>query len=298
MRKAFTVDFRIAVAIYVLKSGCDASVAGDVFKIGRSTVVSMLHEFCKAVNQTLFHEMIQFPTSRDAKISAAKDFCERWQFPDTIGALDGTHIPILAPAVDPNDYFNYKKYHSLVILALVNANCEFTYVNVGRPGGVNDATIFHGCQLKQLICNENEMEDMHIIADGAFPLLKGLMKPYLITAQMSEAKTNFNARLSRARVIVEDAFGRLKGRWRILTKRADYNVPNLIEILKTCLILHNICQKYRDTFDNAWRIDLSEFEKEFPQPDKILRITENVNATQKREMLCDALLSDNIQLVN
>ena len=49
------------------------------------------------------------------------------------------------------------------------------------------------------------------------------MKPYTGTG-LSQAQRQFNYRVSRARVVVECAFGRLKGRWRSLLKRSDVRV--------------------------------------------------------------------------
>lgn len=296
MRKSLTVDFRIAVAIYILKSGCDASVAADSFKIGTSTANSLLNEVCRALNEVLWDEMVKFPRTKEERENNCKEFENRWQFPNTIGALDGTHVPILAPPEHAADYFNYKHYHSMVILAMVDAKYQFIYANVGRPGGVNDATIFNSSQLKTLTDDEEAMGDMFILGDGAFPLKKTLMKPYLITADMPEKQVNFNARLSRARVVVEDAFGRLKGRWRILLKRADYNVNNLREILMSCIILHNLCERQGDRYFKSWDNLSKNYERTFPQPSTIVKTCESLSAKQKRDTLCNKLFEDEIIL--
>ena len=52
------------------------------------------------------------------------------------------------------------------------------------------------------------------------PRLPWLMKPYP-GAGLSPKERKFNTSLSRAHVVVECAFGRLKGRWRPLLKRND-----------------------------------------------------------------------------
>ena len=49
---------------------------------------------------------------------------------------------------------------------------------------------------------------------------------------------------------VERAFGLLKGRWRILLKRVDVNLKNVPDLVSTCLVLHNMCIIFGDTF---WR---------------------------------------------
>ncbi len=47
-------------------------------------------------------------------------FLSRWQFPHCAGALDGHHMPILAPAENRMDYLNWKGFHSVVMQALVD----------------------------------------------------------------------------------------------------------------------------------------------------------------------------------
>ena len=55
---------------------------------------------------------------------------------------------------------------------------------------------------------------------------------------------------SSTRMCVERAFGMLKGRWRILFKRVDVHLKNVSDLVSTCLVLHNMCIIFGDTF---WR---------------------------------------------
>ena len=60
-----------------------------------------------------------------------------------------------------------------------------------------------------------------IIGDATYPLLEWLMKPYADNGRLSPSQRAFNNNLSSTRMAKEIAFGRLKGRWRILLKRLD-----------------------------------------------------------------------------
>ena len=51
------------------------------------------------------------------------------------GAIDGTHIPIIAPVIDHADYVNRKGSHSLVMKAVVDSKYLFRDVDVGWLGG-------------------------------------------------------------------------------------------------------------------------------------------------------------------
>ena len=66
-----------------------------------------------------------------------------------------------------------------------------------------------------------------LLRDGAYPLLPWLMKPYPNGAILNRSQRLFNKTLSSARATVEQAFGILKARWRILLKRLDNRFENI-----------------------------------------------------------------------
>ena len=74
-------------------------------------------------------------------------FRNSWNVPHAVGALDGKHIAIMKPKKSGSEYFNYKGYFSLVLLALVNADYKFLCVNVGASGSSSDAQIFNRSKL-------------------------------------------------------------------------------------------------------------------------------------------------------
>ena len=69
---------------------------------------------------------------------------------------------------------------------------------------------------------------------------------------MSTKHRKFNTQLSRARVVVECAFGRLKGRWRCLLKRNDVKLEFMSTLVTACCVLHNICKIHHDNFEQQW----------------------------------------------
>ncbi|KAI2645889.1 Protein ANTAGONIST OF LIKE HETEROCHROMATIN PROTEIN 1 [Labeo rohita] len=150
--------------------------------------------------------------------------------PVCVGAIDGTHIPIISPRENPADYHNRKGWHSIILqgiadhkMLLITICCiSFTDVYVGWPGRTHDARVLADSDIYCL--------------DPAYPLKKWLIKAFPNSVALSQEKRHFNHRLSSARIVVENASERLKGRWRCLLKRNDININTVSNVVLACCV--------------------------------------------------------------
>ncbi|CAB4041206.1 Hypothetical predicted protein, partial [Paramuricea clavata] len=69
---------------------------------------------------------------------------------------------------------------------------------------------------------------------------------------LTRHQKHFNTCLSKARFVVEHAFGRLKGRWRCLMKRNDATLKYVIAQISACCVLHNLCKLQQDFLEEWW----------------------------------------------
>lgn len=80
-----------------------------------------------------------------------------------------------------------------------------------------------------------------VLGDEAFPLLNNLMKPYPRNQSLVDrTKAIYNYRLSRARRMVENAFGILTHRFRIFSTPIHLNVCTLENAVTSACIIHNM----------------------------------------------------------
>lgn len=155
---------------------------------------------------------------------------------------------------------------------------KFWDVNVGWPGKVHDARVLANSSLYRrgqngtLFPGWTETFDgvdvpLVILGDAAYPLLPWLIKPFPEGRGVTPAQTQFNHRLSHARMTVERAFGRLKGRWRCLLKRCDAHISLVSHIIAACCVLHNFCEIHNEQWideDSADDEDDGQAEPENP----------------------------------
>ena len=134
---------------------------------------------------------MQVPRTEAEWESIADNFYSQWQFPHCIGAMDGKHVCIQPPPNSGSYYFNYKHSFSIVLLALVDADYKFIYVDIGCNGRVADGGVFKNSALFAALENKSlnipsprPMKDntpplpYMIVADDAFPLKEYIQKPY------------------------------------------------------------------------------------------------------------------------
>ena len=90
-------------------------------------------EICQAIWTALQPLYLPEP-SQELWKQVAEDFFLKWQFPNCVEAIDGRHMQIQAPANSGSQFFNYKKYFSLVLMASCDASYKFTWVDIGQYG--------------------------------------------------------------------------------------------------------------------------------------------------------------------
>ena len=122
----------------------------------------IIPQVLKTTKAKLLHKFLPEHDQIDWK-KKAEEFWTRWNFPNCVAAIDGKHVRIVvAPINSGSLYFNYKGYFSIVLLAMVDANCKFLLINVGSYGKEGDAGIFKKSHMQHLVKNETIQGEFEI----------------------------------------------------------------------------------------------------------------------------------------
>ncbi|XP_063219675.1 uncharacterized protein LOC134529470 isoform X2 [Bacillus rossius redtenbacheri] len=250
MRQCISPRDRVAVTLRYLASGNSFMDLQYATRIPQCTLSKIVPETLNAIC-TVLKDEIKVPSTPSEWEAVSEQFHLQWNFPYCMGALDGKHINFRPSRSSGSYYHNYKGNNSIILLALVDANYKFLWVNIGVNGRVNDAGVFMDSNLKKAL-ERNELglplakplpsgriSVPHVIvADDAFALSPNVMKPFPQRGLSYEQRV-YNYRLSRARRCVENAFGILANRLLVLMTTIRLCPQKVDLIVNACVLLHN-----------------------------------------------------------
>lgn len=145
-------------------------------------------------------------------------------------------------------------------MALVDADYNFMFVDVGCQGRLSDGAVFKNTELftrihnDQLNCPPDEPLPERkkpvpfvFVGDDAFGLTKRIMKPFPGQHDKGSKLRIFNYRLSRARHVVENTFGILASVFRVLRRPMLLEPDKAALVVMTCVILHNFLRRSKSS---------------------------------------------------
>lgn len=257
-RKAIPVTVRLGIILYRLAHGSSYFLIAEKFGVGESSVRRIVSEGVDAIIQVLGPTFLTWPaTQRLAEIS--RGFQQICGLPNVQGAVDATHVKILAPPGRDMaaDFHNRKGFFSILLQAIVDHEGMFLDIFAGMPGSVNDKRLIRNSGFYRrvqartvlvtpsVVINDGFILHPYILGDAGYMLQPWCMVPYS-GRSLSLGESAYNAAHTRGRIIVEQAFGLLKGKWRILSVGIQSEHEWAPQIVHACTILHNILMARAD----------------------------------------------------
>lgn len=113
-RPQVDVSKQILITLWVLGNQKSYRSIGERFNVAKSTVFNCLLRVCNALVNNYRQTLIRWPTE-EQDVDVMDGFEAMRGFPGVIGAIDGSHIPIKAPQICPENYVNRKGFYSIIL---------------------------------------------------------------------------------------------------------------------------------------------------------------------------------------
>ncbi|KAL6417154.1 hypothetical protein ACFW04_014660 [Cataglyphis niger] len=198
MREAISPRDRLSAILRYLATGNTFQDLAYSIRIAPNTLSQIVHETVQATIKVFEEKVMVFPSISEEWELIADKYQTNWQIPHCIGG---------------SIYRNYKEDNSIILLALVDTEYKFIFVDIDWNGRMHDSAFLHKMPYV-------------IVGDDAFSLTQNLMKSYP-NRKLTIEKRIFNYRLSRARRVVENAFG-------ILVNSETFLDSGLVSISQQC----------------------------------------------------------------
>jgi hypothetical protein len=178
------------------------------FKVSRKTIPGIVQETCEVIWNVL--QPLEMPEpNKEMWLKKSAEFYKFINFPNCVGSVGGKHIRMHCQPNTGSDYFNFKKYFSVVLMAVADANYYFTAIDVGSYGREGDSYVFKKSNFwKRFTAGQLDLpgdkplpsDDSRegnpvshvLLGDEAFGLSKQLLQPYPST-NLSHEKRIYTA---------------------------------------------------------------------------------------------------------
>ncbi|KAH9457201.1 hypothetical protein Pst134EA_033057 [Puccinia striiformis f. sp. tritici] len=240
---------KICSAIRMLAYGGAADANDEYLRLSESTSLESLSKFCTAIIEIYGEGYLRSPTTEDVKRILSIN--EKRGFPGMLGSLDCMHWGWKnCPAAWKGQYQGKEKKATIILEAVVSQDLWFWHSFFGIPGSHNDinvldmsplfTNILNGVAPKcTFLINGNEYSQAYFLADGIYPDYATIVKT--ISQPQGLERQHFAKMQEALRKDVERAFGVLQARFAIVAQPArGWSQKKLYEIMKTCIILHNM----------------------------------------------------------
>lgn len=257
---------RLAITVMIL-GGISALVAANCFNVNGKTAYKYFLQGISAIEEShnLFIPRNAFDTTEKLN-SLAEGFNKKtWNYSSLepaertmqgcVGAIDGVIFKMIQPSVlCPKSYRNRKGGHAIVSMAVCDSEYKFIFFDSGIKGSVHDMTGFRNGSLHDWLYPPNcpgplDETDFWIAGDNAFVNNNSLLTPFaklnVRNADTFCTRRSYNEKLSSLRVHIEQAFGILIAKFRILKNIVNRSYPDHVSaIADACACLHNHCREF------------------------------------------------------
>ncbi|XP_041368451.1 putative nuclease HARBI1 [Gigantopelta aegis] len=211
----------------------------DKFNVGQGSAHQIITKILMSIHH-LSHRYIKWPDEHE-KIHNTRQFFRTSGQENIIGAVDGCHFAIIRPAKSGISYLNRKGYYSVLLQGVCDWKGKSVSVFIGPPGRVHDARMLRKSDLYAekgvLLGNQWKLLGDSAYVSNDFPFI---ITPKRDNGNLTAADIQQNTNISKGRVIIENAFGMMKCRFRRVRDIQNTNLELVVRIILAACTLHSM----------------------------------------------------------
>lgn len=258
------VDESVAMFLIICAQNDTQHDIGYRFGHAQETINRKFHLVLRAVVQLGLDYLRPRTTRELEEISNSLEGDRRYElFSGCIGALDGTHVPVMVtPGRDALRFINRKGKASLNVLAMCDLDMLFTYCFVGMAGSTHDSRVLNTA-IRDDPMIPKPPEGKYYLVDSGYANRRGYLAPYRKDRKEGtryhlqefidgepprNSKEMFNRWHASLRSVIESTFGVWKKKWRVLNEFPRYDISTQRQVIFATMGLHNFIRwnKIRD----------------------------------------------------
>ena len=291
--------------VYLFRIGREGSNGGSLhvsnfFRIGKGSVNNYVRR-CVAALDEIKDKVVYWPEAAERK--EMRNRLSAYGFRHCVGIIDGTLIILEhRPQAYHECYFSRKSFYALNVMVVCDDQKRVLYYNAGWPGSTHDNRVFRNCLLYQ---ERGEYFSHHeyLLGDTAYsasPIMVQSFKKNTGEAELPANHAFFNTALAQVRISSEHCIGILKGRFgclkrnNIKLKHDEKEVKELVELIGSCMVMHNLLIDYNENeIPASWyedmeiNIDWTMYDEE---EDDVEEVTET--NTDRRHYVYNSLVNN------
>ncbi|GLT54221.1 hypothetical protein SLA2020_274380 [Shorea laevis] len=244
---------KMTAAFRMLAYGVPADYVDEYVRIGEATAIESLQKFVNAVVSIYSDNYLRSPNSDD--VARLLEVGESRGFPGMLGSIDCMHWQWKNCPAAWTSIFTWSSHEPTMILEAVASQ---------------DLWIWHGVfwVTGQYSVNGHNYTTGYYLADGIYPAVVNLCKDNFL----STGKSKFAAAQESQERTVELHLECFNARFAIIRGSArGWNRETLINIMKACIIMHNMIIEYERNTDDDIDFEYEQID-ETPHTVKLILI--------------------------
>ena len=228
---------QILVCLRFLATGSFQIILGDDVRIDRSTV-SRINARVLPLIASLREQHIRMPSTAEEIADTKLGFQSIAGFPQVIGCIDGSHVPIQSPGGDNTELYRCRKgFFSFNLQIVCDYKLKINDIVARWPGSTHESTIFNSSLIK-LHLEEGRYGTSIILGDSAYPASHSLLTP--LAQVNSIAGQHYQAAHTATRNVVERTIGVWKRRFPAMSQQLRLKKETSLIAIVASAVLHNM----------------------------------------------------------